>query len=92
AVDDVLWFEASRNQVRAHLADTSHLLSMSIGALVERLDPTRFVRCHRSSIVNLAAVREVQAWFGGDYIAVLRNGVHVRVSRTHREAMLRPIV
>jgi two-component system LytT family response regulator len=92
SVDDVLWFEASRNQVRAHVADGSHLLSMPIGALAERLDPARFVRCHRSSIVNLDAVREVQAWFGGDYIAVLVNGAQVRVSRTHRAAMLRPIV
>jgi two-component system LytT family response regulator len=91
AVADVLWFEACRNQVRAHVAGGSHLLSMTIGALGERLDPARFVRCHRSSIVNLDAVREIQAWFGGDYIAVLVNGVQVRVSRTHRDAMLRPI-
>ncbi len=92
AVGDVLWFEASRNQVIAHVADGSHVLTMTIGALAERLDPARFVRCHRSSIVNLDAVREVQAWFGGDCIAVLVNGERVRVSRTHRAAMLRPIV
>ena len=91
-VGDVLWFEADRNQVIAHVTDGSHALSMSIGALAERLDPARFVRCHRSSIVNLDAIREVQAWFGGDCIAVLVNGARVRVSRTHRAAMLRPIV
>jgi len=78
--------------VIAHVADGSHALSMSIGALAEHLDPARFVRCHRSSIVNLDAIREVQAWFGGDCIAVPVNGARVRVSRTHRAAMLRPIV
>jgi two-component system LytT family response regulator len=92
AVADVLWFEASRNQVRAHLAaGECHTVSLSIGALAEQLDPARFVRCHRSSIVNLDAVREIQAWFGGDYVAVLVDGARVRVSRTHRDAMLRPL-
>jgi two-component system LytT family response regulator len=92
AIADVLWFEASRNQVRAHLAGGAcHTVSLSIGALAEQLDPARFVRCHRSSIVNLDAVREIQAWFGGDYVAVLVDGARVRVSRTHRDAMLRPL-
>jgi two-component system, LytTR family, response regulator len=91
-VADVLWFEASRNHVRAHTATATHAVPIALGALAERLDPRRFVRCHRSSIVNLDAVRELQAWFGGDYVAVLVNGARVRVSRSHRAAMLRPVI
>jgi two-component system, LytTR family, response regulator len=87
----VLWFEACRNHVRAHLAASNHLVSTTLGALAERLDPERFVRCHRSNILNLDAVREIQPWFGGDYVAILVNGQQVRVSRTHRDAILRPL-
>jgi two-component system LytT family response regulator len=54
------------------------------------MDPARFVQVHRSAIVNLERVREVQAWFGGDYIAILHGGEQVRVSRTHAPMLLRP--
>jgi two-component system, LytTR family, response regulator len=90
-VDEVLWFEACRNHVRAHLEGSSHLVATTLVALAERLDPERFVRCHRSNILNLDAVREIQPWFGGDYVAILTNGQQVRVSRTHRDALLRPL-
>ena len=54
------------------------------------LDPGRFVRIHRSTIVNVDRVREVQPWVGGDYIAILTDGRQLRVSRTHRDELLWP--
>jgi two-component system LytT family response regulator len=46
---------------------------------------------HRSTIVNLSRVREIQPWFGGDYVALLRDGSKLRVSRTRVAPLLRPM-
>ena len=60
-------------------------------ALERRLDPSRFMRVHRAAIVNLERIREIRPWMGGDYIAVLDDGQEIRVSRTYREKLLRPL-
>ena len=52
-----------------------------------RYNGGRFARIHRSAIVNLDAVRELQPWFGGDYIVILTNGAKVRASRTYRSRL-----
>jgi two-component system LytT family response regulator len=54
--------------------------------LEERLDPERFVRAHRSAIVNVERVREVQAVARGDRLLILAGGARVRLSRARREA------
>jgi two-component system LytT family response regulator len=54
-----------------------------------RLDPRRFVRIHRSTVVRLNRVRELQPWFHGDYVAILHSGAKLRVSRTYRERVAR---
>jgi two-component system LytT family response regulator len=54
-----------------------------------RLDPTRFVQIHRSTVVRLAAVRELQPWFHGDYVAILHSGAKLRLSRSYRDAVAR---
>jgi two-component system LytT family response regulator len=84
-IDDVDWFEAEGNYVRVHVARVSHLLRQTISGLEEQLDPRRFVRIHRRHLVNLARVHEVQPWFGGDAVVVLRDGRKLRLSRTYRE-------
>lgn len=87
-VDQVDWFEAAGNYVRLHVGSDSHLVRTSLGGLAGRLDPRRFARIHRSTIVNRARVRELEPWFGGDYILHLDDGRKLRVSRTHRAALL----
>lgn len=91
AVDDADWFEAAGNYVRVHTGRGTHLIRSTLAELEDRLDPHRFVRIHRSSIVNVGSIREVQPWLGGDYIAILRGGRQLKVSRTHRDDLLRPL-
>ncbi len=82
---EVEYIEAARNQVRIHAGRTSHLLREPLGALEARLDPSRFARIHRSTIVNLERVAEIEPWFSGDCIVVLRGGAKVRLSRGYRQ-------
>lgn len=86
---DVDWFEASGNYVVLHVGEKTYSLRITMSTLDERLDPSRFVRVHRSSIVNLDSVVEVQSWFSGDHIALMKSGEQVRVSRNFKDALLR---
>jgi two-component system LytT family response regulator len=85
----VEWIEADGNYVVLHAGAARHRLRDSIRGLAQRLDATKFAQVHRSAIVNLAHVRELQAWFGGDYIAVMRSGEEIRVSRTYAPRIVR---
>jgi two-component system LytT family response regulator len=51
------------------------------------LDPSHFARIHRSTIVNLDRIRELQPWFHGEYIVVLKNGSKLKLSRSYREQL-----
>jgi two-component system LytT family response regulator len=87
---DVDWIEADGNYMVLHVGDAKHRLRASLAALTEGLDPKQFVRIHRSVIVNIERIREVQPWFGGDYIAILRTGTKLKVSRLRAANLLRP--
>ena len=87
-VDDIDWIEAHRNGVLLHVGAETHALRVPLGSLLRRLGPRRFPRIHRSAGVNLARVREVKPWGGGDYLAVLTTGGQLRVSRTYKDNLL----
>lgn len=89
-VDEIDWVEAAGSYVRLHVGREGHLLHEGIAALMTRLDPSRFARVHRSTIVNLDRVRELQPWFHGDAIAILRDGTRLQVSRTYRDGIIGP--
>jgi two-component system LytT family response regulator len=89
--EEVDWIEADGNYVVLHTGAARHRVRLSLRGLMDRLDPRSFAQAHRSAIVNLRAIRELRVWFGGDYIAVLRNGEEVRVSRTHAQRLLDPV-
>jgi two-component system LytT family response regulator len=84
---DVDWLETDGNYIRLHVGGTSHLLRMTAAAIEPQLDPRAFIRVHRRYIVNVDRIVEVQPWFAGDAILVLRNGAKLRVSRTYRERL-----
>jgi two-component system LytT family response regulator len=86
-VSDVDWFEASGNYVRIHVGKTSHLIRETMTAVEASLNPTMFARIHRAVIVNLDRIRELQPWFAGDYVVILRDGRQLKLSRTYREAL-----
>ena len=87
-VEDVDWIESAGNYVRVHVGRDKHLLRGTLGALERELDPKQFARIHRSAIVNLDRVRELEPYTGGDYIAFLTDGRKLRVSRTFRDRLL----
>lgn len=88
---DVDWFGVDGNYVTLNVGDRSFRVRATLRTLAERLDSRRFVRIHKSVIVNVERIRELQPWFGGDYVAILVNGQKLRVSRTYAPELLRPI-
>jgi hypothetical protein len=86
-VSDIRWIEGAGDYVRLHLGLANHLHSERLKRLETRLDPDRFVRVHRSAIVNVEAVRKLRHLGHGDYEAVLEGGSTVRVSRTRRSQL-----
>ena len=83
-VDDVDYFEADTNYVRLHVGGASHLVRDTLTALETRLDPARFARVHRSLIVNLERVAEVEPLFAGEHVLSLKNGTRLTTGRTYR--------
>jgi two-component system LytT family response regulator len=84
-VDEIDFIEADGNYAKLHVGRKAHLLREKMHDLEQRLDPARFVRIHRSVIVNLDRIKEMHPHFNGDYIVVLDDGRQLRLSRTRRE-------
>jgi two-component system LytT family response regulator len=84
-VDGIDWIEAEGNYVRLHLGKTSYLHREKIAVLEERLDPRRFRRIHRSTIVNVDRIREFVPWFRKDYKVVLQDGTELTLSRNYKD-------
>lgn len=88
-VADIRWIEAEDNYIRLHMRGSEkHLLRHTLSRFLQRLDPKRFRKIHRSIIVNLDCIKELQPWFHGDYLVHLDDGTTLTLTRTHREALL----
>ncbi len=85
--EDIVWVEAAGNYVRLHLAEGSHLFRETMNGMEARLDARRFVRIHRSRIVNSDRIKELQPWFNGEYVVILQNGTRLTLSRGYREKL-----
>jgi two-component system, LytTR family, response regulator len=85
--DEIDWIGAAANYVRLHIGKENHLLRETINALAEKLDPEKFLRIHRSTIVNLERIKELQPWFHGDYVVILHDGTQLTSSRSYREEL-----
>ena len=84
-VEEIDFIEADGNYAKLHVGRKAHLLREKMHDLEGRLDPAKFVRIHRSIIVNLDRIKEMHPHFNGDYIVVLEDGRQLRLSRTRRE-------
>jgi two-component system LytT family response regulator len=84
---DVDWIEGSGNYAKLHVGRETHLVRSTLAALESELDPTRFARVHRSAIVALDRVRELQSLGGGEYRVVLRDGTQVPMSQRYRDRL-----
>lgn len=86
--DEIDWIEAADNYVRLHVGTEPHLLRETLGTLESRLDPAKFMRIHRSTVVNVDRLKELQPWFHGDYIVILQDGTRLNLSRTYRDRVI----
>jgi two-component system LytT family response regulator len=81
---DIRWLQSDGNYVDLHTASGTHTIREPLASVEARLDPARFVRVHRRVIVALDQIRELQPWFAGDQVLILKDGTKLRVSRTRR--------
>lgn len=86
-VVDIDWIEAAGVYVYLHAADRKHLYRSSLTQLLQRLEPLRFVRIHRSAAVNTSRIRELRPLSHGDYTVLLRNGVELTLSRAYKRGL-----
>jgi two-component system LytT family response regulator len=86
-VDDIDFVEAEDNYVVVHAASRAYKGRDRISDVESQLDARRFVRIHRSTIVALEKIREVQPLTHGDHAVILRDGTVLRVARSRRQAL-----
>jgi two-component system, LytTR family, response regulator len=86
-VESIDWLEAADNYVRVHVGSETHLIRETIGSFEAKLDPRKFARIHRSTIVNIDRVKEVQSFFQGNHVVVLLNGHKLKLSRSYRDRL-----
>jgi two-component system, LytTR family, response regulator len=86
-VDDVDWIDAAGNYVRLNVNGKSHLLRETMTGIEEKLDPDRFVRIHRSAIVNIERIKELVPGAHGDFEVVLQSGARLPLSRSCRDRL-----
>jgi two-component system, LytTR family, response regulator len=86
-VEDIDWIEAADYCVKLHVQGKIHVLRESLLTLESRLNPARFFRIHRSGIVNLDRITELQPFFRGEHIVLLRDGSKLKLSRNRRREL-----
>jgi two-component system LytT family response regulator len=86
--EEIDWIEADGDYVRLHAASKNHLVREKIGDLEKRLDPSEFIRIHRSTMVRIGRIKELQPLFSGDYMVTLHDGRKLPLSRTYRDKVL----
>jgi two-component system, LytTR family, response regulator len=85
--EEIDWVEASGNYVKVHTKTDAHLLRESMKNMEGKLDPKTFVRIHRSAIVNIDRIKELEPWFHGEYIVIMRDGTRLTASRVFSDRL-----
>jgi len=88
-VEEIDWIEAAGNYLTLHVGPASHLIRETMNDLESRLDPAQFLRIHRSTIVNIDRIREMQPLFHGDFTVILMNGTRLMLSRNYKSRLPR---
>lgn len=86
-VKEVDWIEAAENYVQLHCGKNGHLLHVSLNTLEKSLDPDTFLRIHRSIVVNVTRIKELQPGVHGEYVITLENGTRLQSGRTYHEKL-----
>ncbi|MEJ7708532.1 MAG: LytTR family transcriptional regulator DNA-binding domain-containing protein [Pyrinomonadaceae bacterium] len=85
--EEIDWIEAQGNYVRLHIGRAAYLLRETISSLEQELNPGKFVRIHRGTLVNVERIRELQPMFHGQHVVILRDGTELTLSRRHRSSL-----
>lgn len=82
---EIDWIEAEGDYMKFHVAGKTHLMRETMARLEARLDPKKFIRIHRSTIVNVDRMRKLSPSFAGEYAVILHDGTKLRLSRGYQE-------
>ena len=85
--DEIDWVESAGNYVKLHVGSESHLLRETMSEMERKLSGEKFVRIHRTAIVHIDRIRELQPWFNGEYIVLLTNGEKLTASRGYKKKL-----
>ncbi len=83
--DEIDWIEAAGNYVKLHVGRETHMIRETMNGIETKLDPDRFLRIHRSTVVHIDRIKELHPMFSGDYAVILRDGTELALSRNYRE-------
>jgi len=86
-VEEIDWVEGTSNYLSLHSASGTHLIRETMGNFHAKLDPKKFLRIHRSTIVNIERIKDLQPLFKGEYIISLTSGKRLRSSRGYRHEL-----
>ncbi|MGB9428843.1 MAG: LytTR family DNA-binding domain-containing protein [Gammaproteobacteria bacterium] len=85
AVQNVDWLETAGNYVCLHAGRETHVVRETMNQIEAQLDPAKFVRIHRSTMVRIETIKEIQPLFNGDRVVILHDGVKLTLSRSYRD-------
>jgi two-component system LytT family response regulator len=83
--EEIDWIEAEGDYMKFHVGGRAHLMRETMARLESRLDPKRFIRIHRSTIVNIDRLRKLSPSFAGEYAVILHDGTKLKLSRGYHE-------
>jgi len=86
-IADIDWVESARNNVVLHVSQRRHMMRETTSSMEARLDPRRFLRIHRSAIVQIDRVQSLEPWFNGDYRVTLKDGTKLTLSESYRDRL-----
>ena len=85
--DEISWIEADDKYVHLHTGKSAQMVRQTLGAMETQLDPTKFLRIHRSAIVNIERIQELQPMFSGEHVVVMEDGTKLTLSRKYRDKL-----
>jgi two-component system LytT family response regulator len=86
--EQIDWVGSAGHYLELHVGGETHLIREQLSRLESKLDPERFVRIHRSTLVNLNRIKSLRPLFNGDHVVVLKNGRELNLSRTYHEKLM----
>jgi two-component system LytT family response regulator len=84
-LEEVDWIESAGNYVKLHCGNETHLIRETMNGLEQQLNPKKFIRIHRCTIINIEKIKELEPYFNGEYKVILNNNSQVFLSRNYKE-------